>query len=89
MTKIKQKNDPSLSPFSSFHIEIDKFLGFFTFSCSGVKGISDFSDNEIKIRLPGFSVLLKGDKLCMTVLENGCVEITGKISEVKFIYGKN
>ena len=88
MTKINQKSDPSSNPFSSFHIEIDKFLGLFSFSCSGVKGISEFSDNEIKICLSGVYVLLVGDKLCMTVLENGCVEITGKILEVKFLCQK-
>lgn len=89
-----QKNDRKNTSFSSpsrfmpFHIEIDKASGGFTLSCSGVKGISEFSDSEIKIRLHGFSLLINGKELYMTVFEGKCVEIIGKFTEVRFIYGK-
>ena len=89
MTKKAQNEKFYPGALSSFHIEIDKTPMAYSLSCKGVKGISEFSDEEIKLLISDFSILVKGDKLCMAVFENKCVEITGKISEVKFVYGKS
>ena len=76
------------APLLPFHIEIDKTVRGFSLSCSGVKGISEFSDSMIKLRLPSFFLQISGKDLYMTVFEGKCVEIIGRLSEVRFIYGK-
>jgi len=73
---------------SPFHIEIDKAGGGVSLSCNGVKGITEFSDAEIKLKLSTFSLEIEGKNLYMTVFEDTCVEIIGKIGEVRFIYAK-
>ena len=86
-----QKNDKkiiSAPPLSPFHIEMDKTARGFSLSCSGVKGISEFSDSIIRLRLPSFQLQINGKGLYMTVFEGKCVEIIGRFSEVRFIYGK-
>ncbi len=88
----KEENNQDISPalaLSPFHVELDKTLRGFSLSCSGVKGISEISDTEIKIRLRGFSLLVVGVGLYMTVFEGKSVEIIGKFLEVRFIYGKS
>ena len=88
----KEENNQSLSRSGGlypFHLELDKALRGFSLSCSGVKGISEISDTEIKIRLQGFSILVVGVGLYMTVFEGKCVEVIGKFLEVRFIYGKS
>ena len=91
MQKNGRKNNSFFPPpiTSPFHIELDKTVRGFSLSCSGVKGISEFSDTEIKIKLSGFSILISGSGLYMTVFEDKCIEIIGKFSEVRFLYGKN
>jgi len=76
-------------PLSPFHIELDKTARGFSLSCSGVKGISEFSDTKIRIRLSSFSVDVFGEGLYMTVFEGRCVEIIGKFLEMRFVYGKS
>ena len=90
MQKNDKKNISSVSTgaVSPFHIEIDRAPRGVSLSCSGVKGISEFSDAQIKLRLSGFSLIINGKNLYMTVFEGGCVEIIGRFTEVGFIYGK-
>ncbi len=73
----------------NFHIELDKTSRGISFSCGGVKGVTELSDSEVKLRLSEFSLLVCGKKLSITVFEGNSIEIIGKISEVKFIYGKS
>lgn len=89
MQKEKKIISPSIpAVLSPFHIEVDKTARGFSLTCTGVKGISEFSDTEIMLKLAGFSLLISGKKLYMTVFEGKCVEIIGKFEEVRFIYGK-
>ena len=87
----QQKKIPTEKPTifkSPFHIELDSTPRGFSISLSGVKGISEYSDSKIKLRLSGFSLLISGEKMFMTVFEERRVEIIGKFKEVEFIYGK-
>ena len=89
-----QKTDKNVFPLkrnivpSNFHVEIDKTARGISLSCSGVRGITEFSNTEIKLQLSEFSMLICGNKLLITVFEERSVEIIGKITEVKFLYGK-
>ena len=73
----------------NFHVEVDKTSRGLSLSCSGVRGISELSDTEIKIKLSDFSLLICGKGLVITVFEERSIEIIGTLSEVKFVYGKS
>ena len=77
------------SPMNPFHLEMDKINGSMRFLCSGIKGISEYSDSSIKMKTTGFSIVVSGKRLSVTVLEEKTVEVIGKISEVRFVYGKS
>lgn len=74
---------------SNFHVEFDKTSRGISLSCSGVQAITEFCDTEIKLKLPEFHILVCGSRLLITVFEEKSVEIIGKITEVKFLYGKS
>ena len=82
---ISYPKNPILSP---FHIELDKTPRGLSLSVSGVKGISEYSDTNVRLKLVPFSLDICGSGLLMTVFEGRRVEIIGKISEVRFIYAK-
>ena len=89
-----KNNKPFLSaPFiamvSPFHIEVDKSARGFSLSCNGVKGISEFSEDKVVLRLHGFSLEICGKSLYVTVFEGNSVEVVGKFFDVRFLYGKS
>ena len=86
--KTKSKVISPLSKVSGFHFEMDRISKGFSLICSGVGAVTEFSENEVSLRLSGFSLLIFGKDLCITVFEGKTVEICGKISEVKLVYGK-
>ncbi len=55
---------------------------------SGIMSISEMSENEIELVSHSGRVVLLGDSLGVTVLENRSVEIYGRITEVRLTYGK-
>ncbi len=55
---------------------------------SGIMSISEISENEIELVSHSGRVVLLGDSLGVTVLENRSVEIYGRITEVRLTYGK-
>ncbi|MBQ8689237.1 MAG: YabP/YqfC family sporulation protein [Clostridia bacterium] len=77
----------SLPPFS-FHTEIDRVSGGMSVCVSGVRTISDFSDECAALRLPGVTMKISGTALSITVYENSTAEIVGKVSGVEFVYDK-
>lgn len=94
--KKKRKNEEIQSPkktkaaqLSSFHLEVDPTPKGMGLLISGVMGINDFNDNEIKLltRFGGLTVL--GSSLELCIYENNTVSIVGKILETRFGYGKN
>ena len=74
---------------SEFHLELDKTVLGLSLSITGVEGISAFSDTEIIVSLSSFSLRIVGKGLYMSVFEEKCVEILGKISGVNILYGKS
>lgn len=79
---------PKVSSCPTFHVEIDKSTNGMSLSVSGVKRVSEFSDTLVRLRLSTFFLLIVGKDLSITVFESKKVDIIGKISEVKFGYGK-
>lgn len=83
----KIKRDGLLAA-SGFHMELDKNAHGFSLSVSGVEGISAFSDTEMIVRLPSFSLRVVGKGLYMSIFEEKRVEILGKIMGVTILYGQ-
>ena len=79
---------PQASSYPTFHVEIDKCTSGMSLSVSGVKRVSEFSDSLVRLRLSSFFLLIIGENLSITVFESKRVDVLGKISEVKFVYGK-
>ena len=50
----------------------------------GCRGILDYSEQYIKLRLLKGGIILFGDTLCITFFENGVIRIKGKISSLEF-----
>ena len=75
-------------PQLSFHTEIDRVRGGMSVCVSGVRTITDFSDECAAIRLAGITMRIIGTALSITVYENSTAEVVGKVSEVVFLYDK-
>ena len=88
MPKNKRIPISALNSLPSFHMEVDKTVGGISLACNGVKGINEFSENEVELKLCGFFLRIKGKKLRVSVFEESFVEIIGSIAEVSFVYAK-
>lgn len=92
MIKKEKKSEPSneiLSALSSFHLEANRHGGGMSLVLSGVIGVSDFTDEVITLLSHRGRVCVKGSKLFISLYENHCIEIEGRINEITFNYGKN
>ena len=82
---IKSFNDQ----ISSLRIEGERCYRGMRFRFSGIIGVKEFSDESIEIMNHGGRILLTGKRLAITILENSQVEISGRVEEIGFVYGKN
>lgn len=80
----------SLSPLimSGLHVECERSARGMTLTASGIIGVSEISDETICLKSQGGRIYVLGHRLTVTVLEGGCVEISGKIEGMRFGYGK-
>ena len=84
---IRARNTPK--PSVSFHLEADRCSRGMSLVLSGIIGVSDFSESLIQLQSHGGRIVIGGTKLFLCVYDGGCVEIVGKVEEVRFKYGKN
>ncbi len=86
-----QKNIKNVKPEAkeklpaNFHIEIDRSKDGLSLSVAGVYSIVDFSEENVILRVKKGRVLVSGTGLSIAVYENKTVEISGRITEVKFV----
>lgn len=78
-----------MSSISSFRMEGERCSRGMNIRFSGIVGIDQFSENLIEILNHSGRIRLRGQRLLITVFENSQVEISGKIEELCFVYGKN
>jgi hypothetical protein len=83
----ENKNSGSL--FSSFTLEANRARCGMGVFIGGIVGISDFSSESIFLKSHGCKVTVEGKRLSIKIYENNCVEIFGKVENIKFTYGKN
>ena len=79
----------TLGAISPFHIEIDRTKRGISIIASGIIGINDFGDDHAILMTHSGRIIISGTRLSVAVYEHNTVEISGKIEEVKFTYGKN
>lgn len=78
-----------MTPFSPFHLEIDRVRGGISVLLGGIIGINDFSEERVELSSHGGRIVIRGKKLGASVYEQGNCEVRGRVEGVDFVYGKN
>ena len=73
---------------SSFHIEMKKSQRGAVAVVSGVMSVSEYTDTSIELISHSGRVFFFGESLGISVLEGRVIEVYGRITEVRFGYGK-
>lgn len=77
------------SALSAFHLEANRSRSGMTVTVGGIIGISDYSDTGVLLMSHGGRICILGKRLKLCVYENNTLEISGKVEDIKFSYGKN
>ena len=90
MTDMRKKEMPKLGDaLSKFHIEAERCARGILLTVDGVIGIEDFSEEQVMLKSHGGRVEIFGKRLNICVFESGAVEISGRVEDIRFGYGKN
>ena len=89
MTEKNVKIPVGVGALSPFHIEMNRTKRGISMMASGVVGINDFGEDRAVLMTHGGRIIISGGRLSVVIYEHNTVEISGKIAEVKFTYGKN
>ena len=73
---------------SSFHVEMKKSSRGAVAVISGVMSVGEYTDSSIELISHSGRATIAGESLGISVLEGRTVEVYGRITEVKFGYGK-
>ena len=73
---------------SSFHIEIKKSSRGAGAVICGVMSIGEYNENTVELLSHSGRMIVSGEFLYVSLLQERVVEIFGKITEVKLSYGK-
>ena len=73
---------------SPLNLEIKKSSRGAVLVASGIMSIGELEDNKITLLSHSGRLVLKGDSLGISLLDNKIVEVFGKITEVELSYGK-
>lgn len=78
-----------LAVMSSFYLEARRDRRGITLLVGKIIGISEFSSELIVLKTHGGRIKLFGKRMKLSIYENSTVEISGRIEEIGFLYGKN
>ena len=85
----KQENSlQKVTPSPRFHMEIEGTGRSAAMLVYGVRHIEEYTSERIVFLIPGARMRLCGSLLSLSVFENKCVEIRGRLSEVGFSYDR-
>ena len=73
---------------SAFHIEIKKSSRGAIAVVSGVMSIGEYTDSSVELLSHSGRMHLLGESIGISVLEGRVVEVYGRITEVRFSYGR-
>ena len=89
MTKKENgRQNSTVKPSASFHLEADRCSRGISLMLSGIIGVSEFSDSVIQLQSHGGRIILSGSRMAISVYDGGCVEVLGKVEAIQFKYGK-
>lgn len=88
MTKEKKRGEPSPPSWGEMMLEIKKGRGISTLTVTGVIAVSSLSDSDISLASHSGRVEISGKGLLLSVFENGALEISGQVTDVRLGYGK-
>ena len=71
-----------------FHMEIDAGRRNAAVLIYGVRHIEEYTAERLLLQIPGGRMKICGIDLALSVFENRCVEIRGRLSEVGFLYDR-
>ena len=74
---------------SPLYITAGKSRSEMTIALVGISSVSELNNELIVLETATGSVTLAGRELHLAIFENKTVEITGRIEEVKFGYGRS
>ncbi len=80
---------PKRNELSGFFIDGKRSGGGLTVAFGKIISISEYSEERVELLSHGGRVILCGRRLKLSVYESGAVEISGRIEEISFTYGKN
>jgi hypothetical protein len=80
---------PKRRELSGFFIDGKRSGGGLTVAFGRIISIKEYSNERVELLSHGGRVILSGRRLSLSVYEGGTVEISGRIEEIAFTYGKN
>ena len=92
MTKIKNlflDNTDPLSALSDFSIDVKRVPRGLSVSVSGVISVFELTDTSVGILTKRARVNISGERLILSVFEYRRAEISGRVENIGFKYGKN
>ncbi len=88
MQKKIKENPPSALVPSQLCAELRRGESGATVAFFGVVAISELSDSRITLKAHGGSLSIVGSSLSLSLFENRCAEISGRISQLEIGYGR-
>ncbi len=70
---------------SSYYMEVSKNGKFSVLTINGIRSVDEFSDDKTILKLSRGKVVVSGEKLRLSIYENGGVGILGIVKAVEFI----
>jgi len=74
---------------SPFHLDAVRAPRGMTLIFDGIIGLEGFSLEGVELRSHAGRIYVSGKRLKVSVFENRAVEVTGRVEEIRFGYGKN
>jgi len=71
-----------------FYLEATRCAKGLSFEVGRVIGISEYSEEKLSVKTQGGRVVFKGQRIALVIYEGRTIRVSGRIEEVKFIYGK-
>ena len=86
--KAKRDDLIAAKPPRGFYIEGGRSARGMTFEIGRVIAICELSEECVELKTHGGKIKISGSRLTVSIFEDGTVKVSGKATEVKFIYGK-
>ena len=76
-------------PAREFFLEAARSPRGMIITIGGIVGINNYTDECVSLKSHGCKLNIAGKHLCVSIFENKNIEISGKVMDISFAYGKN